>query len=72
MPGPLTPDSPEQDAPQPDPPTPDSPGTLATPEGDNEYATDQPLSPDAPAATRPRGNEPHPSMPLRPALDPNT
>jgi hypothetical protein len=69
MPGPLTPDSPEQDAPQPDPPTPDGPGTLATPEGDNEYAADQPLSPNAPELLRPRGDEPHTVEPLYPALD---
>lgn len=43
----------------------------ATPEGDNEFAPDQPLPgpgnmPDPPI--RPRGNEPHPSAEIRPAL----
>lgn len=43
----------------------------ATPEGDNEYAPDQPLPgpgkmPDPPL--RPRGNEPHPDAEIRPAL----
>ena len=41
----------------------------ATPEGDNEFAPDQPLpGPSAmPAPQRPRGNEPHPSAEIRPA-----
>ncbi len=43
----------------------------ATPEGDNEFAPDQPLPgpgamPDPPE--RPRGNEPHPAAEIRPAL----
>ncbi len=44
--------------------------TVATPEGDNEYAPDQPLSGGAamPTPERPRGNEPHPSAEIRPAL----
>ncbi len=47
-----------------------SPDTVATPEGDNEFAPDQPL-PGAgamPQPERPRGNEPHPSSEIRPAL----
>ncbi len=46
-----------------------TPDTVATPEGDNEYAPDQPLpGPSAmPAPERPRGNEPHPSAEIRPA-----
>ena len=43
--------------------------TVATPEGDNEYAPDQPLPSSEPTPERPRGNEPHPSLPIRPALD---
>ena len=43
----------------------------ATPEGDNEFAPDQPL-PGAGAMPvppiRPRGNEPHPDPEIRPAL----
>ena len=42
----------------------------ATPEGDNEFAPDQPL-PGAgamPTPQRPRGNEPHPQAEIRPAL----
>jgi hypothetical protein len=72
MPGPLTPspETPFPDTPQPDPPTPDGPGTMiATPEGDNEFAPDQPLSSSPPTPTRPRGDEPHTALPLRPALD---
>lgn len=47
------------------------PDVEATPEGDNEYAPDQPLPgpgqmPDPPL--RPRGNEPHPAAEIRPAL----
>ena len=43
----------------------------ATPEGDNEFAPDQPLP--GPSGMpvppeRPRGNEPHPSAEIRPAL----
>lgn len=42
----------------------------ATPEGDNEFAPDQPLPgpgnmPDP--VQRPRGNEPHPEAEIRPA-----
>ena len=46
------------------------PDTVATPEGDNEYAPDQPLPGAAamPTPERPRGNEPHPSAEIRPAL----
>jgi hypothetical protein len=53
----------------PDSPEDNQPDTIATPEGDNEYAPDQPL-PDAtePTPTRPRGDEPHSSQPERPAL----
>ena len=42
----------------------------ATPEGDNEYAPDQPLPGpgNTPEAIRPRGNEPHPSAEIRPAM----
>ncbi len=43
----------------------------ATPEGDNEFAPDQPLpGPGAMPAPvqRPRGNEPHPDAEIRPAL----
>ncbi len=47
------------------------PDVEATPEGDNEFAPDQPLPgpngmPVPPE--RPRGNEPHPSAEIRPAL----
>ncbi len=46
------------------------PDTVATPEGDNEYAPDQPLPGGAamPTPERPRGNEPHPRAEIRPAL----
>ena len=47
----------------------DAPDTVATPEGDNEFAPDQPL-PGAgamPTPERPRGNEPHPNAEIRPA-----
>ena len=44
-----------------------APGTIATPEGDNEYLPDQPLPGNPPDITIPRGNEPHPSQPIRPA-----
>ena len=43
-------------------------GTLATPEGDNEYPPDQPLTGSGPVAERPRGNEPHFTLPIRKAL----
>jgi hypothetical protein len=49
-------------------PDPNEPDNIATPEGDNEYAPDQPLSPDPPAIERPRGDEPHSKEPLYPAL----
>jgi hypothetical protein len=45
------------------------PHTVATPEGDNEYAPGQPLSPTPPTPERPRGNEPHYKQPERDALD---
>jgi hypothetical protein len=45
------------------------PDTIATPEGDNEYAPDQPLSPTPPAIERSRGDEPHSEEPLYPALN---
>ncbi len=46
-----------------------APDTVATPEGDNEYAPDQPLPGPTgiPAPERPRGNEPHPAQPIRDA-----
>ena len=53
----------------PDSPEDNEPDTVATPEGDNEYAPDQPLTPAAPVPERPRGNEPHDVEPLYPALD---
>src|SRR5665811_1519977 len=34
--------------------------TIATPEGDGEFAPDQPLAPLDTDITRPRGDEPHP------------
>ena len=42
----------------------------ATPEGDNEFAPDQPLpgAGETPPVQRPRGNEPHPKAEIRPAL----
>jgi hypothetical protein len=45
------------------PPVPDSPGTdqpnvISTPEGDNEYAPDQPLSPTLGGLEDPRGAGP--------------
>jgi hypothetical protein len=52
-----------------DSPEDNEPDTLATPEGDNEYAPDQPLTPTAPVPERPRGDEPHTDEPLYPALD---
>ena len=42
----------------------------ATPEGDNEFAPDQPLPGPGGMPTppqRPRGNEPHPDAEIRPA-----
>ena len=46
-----------------------APETVATPEGDNEYAPDQPLpGASAPLPERPRGNEPHTTLPLADAL----
>jgi hypothetical protein len=45
------------------------PDTVATPEGDNEYAPEQPLSPAAPTPERLRGDDPHTNEPLYPALD---
>ena len=62
----LTPQHPTE---PPDSPEDNQPSTVATPEGDNEYAPDQPLSPSAPIPERPRGNEPHPQQPIRPAQD---
>ncbi len=46
-----------------------TPDTVATPEGDNEYAPDQPLPGGTMPAPpeRPRGNEPHPVQPIRDA-----
>jgi hypothetical protein len=52
-----------------DSPEDNEPDTIATPEGDNEYAPDQPLDSTAPAVERPRGDEPHSKEPLYPALD---
>ena len=44
------------------------PAEVGTPEGDNEFAPDQPLTPSTiPTPERPRGNEPHPDQPIRPA-----
>jgi hypothetical protein len=46
------------------------PDTIATPEGDNEYAPGQPLPAGTePPVTRPRGDEPHSQQPERPALN---
>lgn len=46
------------------------PDTIATPEGDAEYGSDQPLPRGSePVPERPRGNEPHPSQPIRGALE---
>ncbi len=45
------------------------PNTLATPEGDNELAPEEPLQPDPPAPVRPRGDEPHSVEPLYPVSD---
>ncbi len=44
------------------------PDTIATPEGDGEFAPDEPLAPLDTDVTRPRGDEPHPSQPIRKAL----
>jgi hypothetical protein len=52
-----------------DSPEDNQPDTIATPEGDNEYAPDQPLSPGEPVPERPRGDEPHSTEPLYPAQD---
>lgn len=46
-----------------------APDTVATPEGDNEFAPDQPLPASTPQPERPRGNEPHPGQPIRPAQE---
>ena len=53
----------------PDSPEDNEPDTIATPEGDNEFAPDQPLAPLGTGVERPRGNEPHPTQPERNALD---
>lgn len=45
------------------------PDTIATPEGDNEYAPEEPLTGDALTITRPRGDEPHSKQPERGALE---
>ena len=46
-----------------------APDITATPEGDNEFAPDQPLpGGNMPIPDRPRGNEPHPNAEIRPAL----
>jgi len=52
-----------------EPPEDNEPDTIATPEGDNEYAPDQPLTPTPPTPDRPRGDNPHSIEPLYPALD---
>ena len=52
----------------PDTVTDNLPDTIATPEGDNEFAPDQPLKPSA-EATRPRGDEPHSEQPIRNATE---
>jgi hypothetical protein len=46
-----------------------APDTIATPEGDNEFAPDEPLTPLDTDITRPRGDAPHSKEPLRPAQD---
>lgn len=46
-----------------------APDTIATPEGDNEYAPGQPLERNPPPVDRPRGDAPHSREPLRPAQD---
>jgi hypothetical protein len=53
-------DSPER-------PMDNEPDAIATPEGDNEFAPDQPLTPSVPPIQRPRGDEPHSTEPLRKA-----
>jgi hypothetical protein len=53
----------------PDSPKDNEPDTVATPEGDNEYAPGEPLIADAPVPERPRGDEPHSIEPLRKAID---
>ena len=40
---------------------------ISTPEGDNEFAPDQPLTPHPHDIDRPRGDEPHSDQPIRPA-----
>jgi hypothetical protein len=45
------------------------PDTIATPEGDNEFAADQPLTGDEVTVTRPRGDQPHSKQPERGALE---
>ena len=52
-----------------EPPEDNEPDTIDTPEGDNEYAPDQPLTPTPPTPDRPRGDNPHSIEPLYPALD---
>jgi hypothetical protein len=44
--------------PVPDSPQDEEPETVATPEGDNEYAPDQPLTPVLDGSQNPRGSEP--------------
>lgn len=51
----------------PDSPEDNEPDTIATPEGDNEYAPDQPLPLNEPVPERPRGDQPHSTEPLYPA-----
>lgn len=46
----------------------DEPDTIATPEGDGEYAPTEPLTGDDLSITRPPGDEPHSRQPERPAL----
>jgi hypothetical protein len=43
------------------------PDTIATPEGDNEFAADEPLVGDDVTVTRPRGDAPHSEQPIRDA-----
>jgi hypothetical protein len=51
-----------------DSPETNQPDTVTTPEGDNEYAPNQPLSPYLPAPERPRGDEPHSKLPFKDVL----
>jgi hypothetical protein len=53
----------------PDSPEDNEPGTIGTPEGDNEGLPDEPLAPSDVHIERPRGDEPHWSQPIRKALD---